>query len=248
MRRSLIRVVTAVTMAAALAVGSTVPASAQTAKPNVDVGTVVAVVKQIYSIYQQFLGGSNGMTLPQAVQQIEAQITAARTAIIDEIDLVAAANVQACAQSAVINFQDINALSPDNLQAYALAMTDCVTQANSLLGAVTDKAAIDEIGFAMNTVGPLALMARIKAGLTTPALKSVLVAGDNTLITSLLPTCRRMNEGDPDHPFYMWDCIAYNGNEAEVWVNVPSAKTKAQDAATANTSRAVAQAALPTLS
>ena len=247
MKRALIRVLTAAAVAAALVVGSTVPANAQSAKPNVDVGTVVAVIKQIYSIYQQFLGGGSGLTLPQAVQQIEAQIDAARTAIINEIDLVAAANVQSCAQSAVVNFQDINALSPDNLQVYALAMTDCVTQANSLLGAVTDKAAIDEIGFAMNTVGPLALIARLKAGLTTPALKSVLVAGDNTLISSLLPTCRRINEGDPDHPFFEWDCIAYNGNEAEIWVNAKNALVTSQDYATANTSRAVAQAAIPTL-
>lgn len=248
MKRRLIRVVTAAAMAAAMAIGITLPATAQPAKANVDVGTVVAVVKQIYSIYQQFAGGSGGLTLPQAVQQIEAQIQSAQTAIINEIDLVAAANVQACASSAVINFADINALTPDNLQAYALNTTDCVTQADSLLGAVTDKAAIDEIGFAMNTVGPLALMARIKAGLTTPALKSVLVAGENTLISALLPTCHRMNEGDPDHPFFMYDCFAYNGNEAEISVAVPSALTRAQDAATANTSRAVAQAALPTLS
>ena len=219
------------------------PATA-TVRPNVDPATVVAVIKQIYSLYQQFIGGgSGGLTLEQAVAQIEAQIQASQTAIIDEIDQVAAANVRACAESAVINFADLDAFTPDTLQTFALNATDCVTQANALLGALTDKAAVDQVGFAMNTVGPLALMARTKAGLTTPALKAVLVAGENTLISALLPACTKQNVGDPGHPFYDWDCIAYNGTEAE---GKPLAA--AQNLATANTSRAIAQAALPTLS
>jgi hypothetical protein len=241
MRRTLTRVITA----AAMALGVTIPATAQPAQA--DVGTVIAVVKQIYSIYQQFAGGSGGLTLPQAVQQIEAQIQASQNAIISQIDLVAAANVQACASSAVINFADINALTPDNLQIYALDATDCVTQADSLLSAVTDKAAIDEIGFAMNTVGPLALMARLKAGLTTPALKSVLVSGENTLITALLPSCTKINEGDPGIPYWSWVCTAYNGDIGDQAATLYG-KIASQDEATANTSRAIAQAALPMLS
>lgn len=247
MKRRLIRVATAVVLAAAVATTTALPATAKPARPAVDPGTVVAVVKGIYDIYQQFIKGG-GLTLSQAVQQIEAKITQAQTAIINEIDLIAAANVRACAESTVINFADIGALSHDNLQVFAFNATDCVTQANSLLTAgLGTKAAIDQIGFAMNTAGPLALMARIAANLTTPGLKSVLAAGDTTLITALLPTCTRRNEGDPDHPFYMWECIAYNGDEGDVPVTVSGAKTEAQDAATANTSRGIAQAALPTL-
>jgi len=218
-----------------------------TAQPaQADVGTVISVINGIYQVYQKFAMAGQ-LTLPQAVAQIEAQIQSSQTAIISQIDRVAAANVQACASSAVINFADINAFTPDNLQAYALAATDCVTQADSLLGAVTDKAATDNIGFAMNTVGPLALMARIKAGLTTPALTNVLVAGENTLISALLPACRKVNDGDPDHPFFDWTCTAYNGDVGVAAVFVRNSLTLAQDQATANTSRAVAQAALPTL-
>ena len=237
--RALVAVFVAVGLVSAAGLS---PASAAV-RPNVDPATVVAVIKQIYSLYQQFIGGGSGLTLAQAVADIEAQIQASQMAIIDEIDLVAAANVQACAKSAVIEFADINAFTPDTLQTFALNATDCVTQADSLLSAVTDKAAVDEIGFAMNTAGPLALMARIKAGLTTPALKAVLVGGENALISSLLPACTKQNVGDPGHPFYDWDCIAYNGTEVE---GKPLAAT--QNAATANTSRAVAQTALPTLS
>lgn len=238
------RCVAAAVMSVGLVCTTGLSPAAAAVRPNVDPATVVAVIKQIYSLYQQFIaGGSSGLTLQQAVSEIEAQIQSSQTAIINEIDQVAAANVRACAESAVINFADLNAFTPDTLQIFALNATDCVTQANSLLSAVTDKAAIDEVGFAMNSVGPLALMARIKAGLTTPALKAVLVSGENTLISALLPSCTKQNVGDPGHPFYDWDCIAYNGTEAE---GKPLAA--AQNAATANTSRAVAQAALPTLS
>jgi hypothetical protein len=237
MRRTLLRVTTA----AALSVGMILPMAA--APAQADVGTVVGVIQAIYSLYQKFAGGE--LTLERAVQQIDNQIQNAKTAVINEIDLVAVANVKACAASAVIDFADIDALTPDNLQAFALDTTSCVTEANSLLGAVTDKAAIDEIGFALNTVGPLALMARTKAGLTTPALTAVLVSGDTTLITALLPACQHVDEsgGEPGVPhFYLWECTAYNGDQGAA-----KALATSQNQATANTSRAVALTALPIL-
>jgi hypothetical protein len=236
MKKRLMRVGTA----ALMAIGIALPATATPARA--DVGTVVAVVKQIYSLYQQF-AGSGSTTLDQAIAQITAAIQTSQTAIISQIDLVATASVQACASSAVINFADINALSPANLQAFALDTTSCVTQANSLINVVTDKAAIDELGFAMNTVGPLALMARIKAGLTTPSLKAVLTAGDNTIITALLPACQYVNaNGAGEPPFFEWECYAYNGAFGGA-----KARASAENFATARTSRAVALAALPLL-
>jgi hypothetical protein len=185
------------------------------------------------------------MSLDQAVQQINADIQSAKNDIVAEIDRVAAANIQGCANAAVVEFADINALTPDNLQVFAMNATSCVTDANSLLTAVSDPAAKDAIGFAMNTVGPLALMARVKAGLTTPALKSVLAAGENTLISALLPSCDHVDEtgGEPGAGhFYMWECTAYNGN-----MGVAKALVTSQNQATSNTSRAVAQTALPIL-
>lgn len=228
-----------------LVVGLALPTTAQPAGAAVDPITVIKVIQQIYSAYKAFTAGSGGPTLEQAIQQITAAIKSSQDAITSQIDLVAAADVKACAQSAVINFADIDALSSDNLQAFALDTTSCVTQADSLLNVVTDKTATDQLGFAMNTVGPLALMARLKAGLTTPALKSVLVAGENTLITALLPGCQRedLSGGEPGVPhFWVWDCFAYNGNEG-----LAKARVTAENSATSNTSRAVAQAELPLL-
>jgi hypothetical protein len=92
----------------------------------------------------------------------------------------------------------------------------------------------------MNTVGPIALMARVKAGLTTPALKSVLVAGDNALVSLLLPVCDY--EDLTGLGFFRWVCTAYDGN-----IGVAKMITNSENMATANTSRAVAQSALVTL-
>jgi len=239
MKRRLTRIGTA----ALMAVGVTLPLTAQPAQA--DVLTVIAVVKQIYSVYQQFTAGGSGPSLEQAIQQITGAIQSSRDAIVSQIDLVATAGVQACATSAVINFADIDALSPDNLQAFAVDTTSCVTQAKSLVDVVTDKAATDNLGFAMNVVGPLALMARTKAGLTTPSLKGVLVAGNNTVINKLIPDCQLidLNGGEPGAPhIYRYDCFAYNGDEG-----LAKLQPAAQDKATRNTSRAVAQAALPQL-
>jgi hypothetical protein len=62
-----------------------------------------------------------------------------------------------------------NAFSPDNLQAFARDAISCVTQANSLLSVAADKAAVDQLGFATNTVGPLASWLAPKPGTPRPS-------------------------------------------------------------------------------
>jgi hypothetical protein len=242
MRRRLFRLATA----GLLAVGVVLPTTAQPAAAF-DPGSVVTVLKQIYALYQQF-AKPGGLTLAQAVSQIEQAIQTAQQNIIDQINLVAVAGVQACARSAVINFADINSFTPDTLQTFVFNTTDCVTQAQSLIPAVTaTPSAVDAAGFAMNTVGPIALMARAKAGLTTTGLKSALTAGDNSLIAALRPPCHQANLNGDGPPAIAWDCTAYNGDESEILISRPNARTMAENGATRNTSRAVAQAALPAL-
>ncbi|HKT04476.1 MAG TPA: hypothetical protein VJT31_33590 [Rugosimonospora sp.] len=246
MKRRLFRLGTA----AVLAVGVAVPLGAQPAQA-VDPGTVVAVIEAAYSLYQKF-AKSGGLTLDQAVAQIKTAIQNAQTNIINQIDLVAVASVRACAESAVINYADIDRLSPDALQTFAMDATACVTQAQSLIPAVTaTPVAVDQAGFAMNTVGPLALVARAKAGLGTSALASVLAGGNTSLLSALLPTCHKedLSGGERGVPHvYAWDCFAYNGDEGEVLIRGnPNAQAAAQNAASRNTSRAVALSVLPQL-
>jgi len=99
MKRTLWRVTTAA--AAAMSVGLVLPLTAIPAQA--DVGAVVGIVQAVYSLYQKFAGG--GMSLDQAVQQINADIQTAKNDIVHEIDLVAAANIQGCANSAVVEHQ-----------------------------------------------------------------------------------------------------------------------------------------------
>jgi len=247
MKRRLLRL----SAAAVLAVGVVLPIGAQPAGA-VDPLTVIKVVEAAYSLWQKFAKGG-GLTLDQAVQQIKQAIQNAQQKIIDQIDLVAVAGVRACAENTVITFNDIDKLSTDSLQAFASDATLCATQAQSLISAVTPtQAAVDQAGFALDTVGPLALAARARAGLTTPALTSVLASGNTSLLTALLPSCARddLSGGEPGVPrLIAWDCTAYNGDEGEVIIrgNSAAAKITAQDTATRNTSRAVAQAVLPQL-
>jgi hypothetical protein len=217
----------------------------------VDPLTVISAVEAAYSAWQKFAHGG-GLTLNDAVQQIKQAVLDARNQIIDQIDLVAVASVRACAESAVIEFNDIDQLTPDSLQAFAMNATACATQAQSLIPAVTaTPAAVDEAGFALNTVGPLALAARARAGFTTATLTSVLAGGDTSLVSALLPSCFKddLSGGEPGVPhIYAWDCTAYNGDEAEIVIaGNPNAKAAAQDQASRATSRAIAQAVLPQL-
>lgn len=190
------------------------PATASaTANANLGIGGIIDVITKVYGIYEQFAGGGN--SAQAATQQIIEAINTARTDIINHIDAVATADVRACAQSAVIDFNDFNALTPDNQQAFALSATNCAARADSLISAVTDKAAKDQLGYAVNTVGPIALMARARAGLTNSGLTSVLADANQTIYNQLPPSCAINAEIEPGSPtVYFANCTTYKGDLA----------------------------------
>jgi hypothetical protein len=240
----LIATITVLTAAPAMATPETgktagaAPAAAQT--PQVDPGTIAAVIQAAYSAYKSFAGGS--ISAQQATQQIIAAIQQARDAIISHIDRVATATAQACAHSAVIDFPNFDTLTLDNQQAFALNATSCVTLADSLLGAVTDKGAIDQLGFAINAVGPIALMTRARVGLPNTAVVPVLNHSNQIVFNQLTPSCSVVHE--VGNPFHEVLCTAYNGD----WDQGPVGITgQVRASAAANTSWPVAQAALPLL-
>ncbi|ASW57143.1 hypothetical protein [Plantactinospora sp. KBS50] len=217
MRRQLVRTLTA----AILAISVLLPSTARPALAY-DVGAVIAVIQKVYSLYKQyksFTSSGSGLTLEEATTQILTAINTSQAAIISQIDLVATAQVRACATSAVIDFADIGSFSPDTLQAYARDATGCVTLANGLLSAVTDPGAIDQLAFALNEVGPLALVARSRAALSTTALNGVLIDSNNTAKTLLTPACLTQLQGVgssgplPGNTYTAWvQCTAYNGD------------------------------------
>jgi hypothetical protein len=214
------------------------PAARQTAL--VDPVTIAEVIKAAYSAYKSFVSGSQSAQV--ATQQILAAIQQARDTIISHIDAVATASVKSCALSAVIDFPNFDVLTLDNQQAFALNATSCVTLADSLLGTVTDKGAIDQLGFALNAVGPIALITRSRLGLNNTALTPVLNRSNQAVFNQLAPSCQIIHEaGNPVHEVL---CTAYNGDSDQ---EIAGMMALAKEEAASNTSWPVAKVALPLL-
>ena len=144
----------------------------------VGAAAIVTAVQTAYETYQKFGGGQ--LTLDEATTQIVTAIETAKTEIVAPLDLIAAAEVRACASSAVIDVADIRALSQDTVQAFARDATNCATLAEAFIDAAEDQGALDQLGFAVNAVGPVALLARASAGLSTPLWQATLVTANTT--------------------------------------------------------------------
>ena len=188
--RALAAVFMALTLAAAVDLGPASAAAKPTAvKPNVDPATIVAIIKQAYSYYQQFFGAKS-LSLADATAKIINAIQASQTTIINQIDAGASAQARACAEAAVINAHDIPLFTTDTLQAFANDTTNCVALIDSLLPAVgNDKSAVDNLGYAVGVIGPIALDARSYAGFSTDALRSTLIHANNLVVNALTPSC-----------------------------------------------------------
>lgn len=263
LRGRLLRGVTA----AALAVTVALPIGARPAQA-VDPGTVVAAIRTAYGIWQGYKAGG---ALADAIRGILLTIQQAKFEIIAQIDRVAAAEARACANHAVIDFADIERFSDDTLQAYARDATGCVTWIESLLRVSVDAAATDQLGFALNAVGPLALAARARAGFSTTDLVSTLRAGNNTLIGKIDASCYEipLTEALPPAPInavvdivITLRCEVYNGDVGydagtyqilwqgyydRGWLLSPLDFTFAKELASVKTSRPAAFAALASL-
>ncbi len=235
-----ITVLTTTPATAATRTGETVgttPAATQTT--FVDPATIAALIQAAYSAYKSFASGAQSAQV--ATQQILAAIKQATDVIVSHIDAIATASVRSCAQSAVLDFPNFDVLTLDNQQAFALNATSCVTLADSLLGTVTDKGAIDQLGFALNAVGPIALITRGRVGLNNTGLMPILNSANQVVLNQLTPTCFIFHEpGAPN----LIQCDAYNGDSDQ---EPAGQKMLAMKTAAANTSWPIAQIVLPLL-
>lgn len=243
MKRKLFKVAVALTAAVALTT-SVSPAQAAapdspsaTTRTTTDLATILAAIKQAYDVYKSFAqGGTSGQN---ATVLILNAIQSAQTAIMSHIDAIAAAEARACARSAVVDFPNFEALTTDNRQAFALAATSCVTRIESLLATVSDLGAVDQLGFSLNAVGPIALITRGRTGLTNPSFVPVLISGNRTVVNRLAPSCRPHTDLEGATEFI---CFAYNGDRGADYPLISS-----QNAAMRRTSWPVAKAVLPQL-
>jgi hypothetical protein len=126
---------------------------------------------------------------------------------------------------------------------------------------VSSTAQYDELGFALNTVGPIALLARASAGLGTTALRDTLVNANNALTARMVATTScKAQPLDGDSPpggvkSVGLSCTAYNGETGFTLVECgcgprpwpPFDYTATRENALRSTSHAVARAVMPIL-
>ena len=209
---------------------------------------VVSALKTAYSLYEKY--NSDELTLQQATDQMIDAINSAKTEIIARIDGIAAADGRVCAKSAILGFEDIRYMSRDNQEDLARDALNCMVLIETYLDTVSDPAAVDKLGFALNALGPVTMMARAHVGWPeSSAVSDMLINGNYAVIAKLHPPCHAMTLwGDSDGGFVEKNvrCTAYNGDIGMglSWVGDPDfdeKKTEAEDYATRNTSRKIAQ-------
>ena len=184
-RRRLFQAAAAATLSATVAVTGT-PAPAQA----VDPGTVVQVITAVQKAYELWRSTKTSSDdLAKATAKILGAIADAKTAIITHVDELAAADARACTTQAVIEAADADLFPPATLTAWAQEVTRCVTLIDSLLGAVTDRPTLNTLGFVLNAVGPIALAARARAGLSTAGVATLLVTANNKVVAKSAPNC-----------------------------------------------------------
>jgi PASTA domain/Tectonin domain len=165
----------------AVLVAAAQPARADTTPSFI---SYLGYVKDGYDFFNKYILGQ-----PDVIAKMQAMINQAKTQIIAELDGLAAAWDSSCAANALDTFQNIDTLTPDNLQAFAISSDKCVTDAQALIGAVSTQAAIDKIGFALNTVGPIALIANARANFPTNELQQHIMSANQQLKAKLAPIC-----------------------------------------------------------
>jgi len=199
-----------------LSAGVVLPAGARPAKAALDPATIVAGIEagvKLLGFLKDLRGGNK--SIEQAQAAIVGAVNESKAALLAHADVLAAAPVKACTRAAVIEVADIGRLQQSALQTWAQSVTSCATQIDSLSGAVTDKAVADQLGFALNITGPIAILAREKAGLSTTALATFLVSGNNKVLTKLQPSCTTAaNSALRLRPVRMTTCTSYDGRVA----------------------------------
>ncbi|MFL6141545.1 MAG: hypothetical protein ACJ72N_06715 [Labedaea sp.] len=243
MKSRLARGVIAVTLAIVVAVTGTLkpaPAQAEPVRAQYNIVAIIAAVKTVVDLWKSFQSG--GMSIEAATRQILAAIDTAKTDIISHMDRLAAAEARSCATRHVIELADIERFSAGTMQTWAQDATGCVTLIASLLDVVTDKAATDTLGAALDVIGPIALIARTRAGFSVDALRAVLISGNNKILAKIMPDCYFVSGWNPPY-ITRAICIAYNGDRAEQLNAFPSDALRAQ--AMQRTSWVIAQYALP---
>ncbi|PRY32098.1 hypothetical protein CLV70_102309 [Pseudosporangium ferrugineum] len=208
-------------------------------------------------------GGGNDAQLEAAKQQIIHAVESSKQEILAHIDAIAAADVEACTQSAVTKFAQIDSMPGSLLGPFVNGAVDCAHLSSSYFNTVQSLPAADNIGKLMGVIYAIAMTGFAKYGLSTRSLLGNLITGYEAVAVKMKPTRCGMQDAlqdnevrpRPGDPMYwiVW-CEAYNGDLANTTYNTifPASPTEADfDAvrlqAGRNTSYATAVHALPAL-
>jgi len=215
----------------------------------------------VISVVQSLNTGGGGGGLAQATQQIIAAVENSKQEILNHIDAVAAADVEACTEAAVTKIAQIDSMPGSLLGPFVNGAVDCAALSKSYLNAVQSLSAADNIGKLMGVIYSIAMVGFAKYGLSTTALLDGLIAGYQNLVAKLAPTCSDSTIREYDERGWLVTveitntCVAYNGDQAsatELYYlgrlrGAPINRAQVNKDATRNTSRWVAQEALPGL-
>jgi hypothetical protein len=144
------------------------------------------------SLTSILMGGFNlNGVLSQAISGIIGAIQQSESDILGQIDQLASVQAVSCSNDAVLEYPDINNFNPDVLQNWAQSTTSCVSTIEALWAAIpaSNVKVRNELGIALSTVGPIAVTAREKAGLSTTALVSSLISAFTNVKIAFTPYC-----------------------------------------------------------
>jgi hypothetical protein len=250
MRRRFVNGVVAATVAVVLTVsGTTQPAQAAWK----DWANIIV------SVAQSLLGGGND--IERAKREIIAAVENAKQEILDHIDAIAAADVEACTEAAVTKIAQIDSMPGSLLGPFVNGAVDCAALSRSYFNAVQSLSAADTIGKLMGVIHGIAMVGFAKYGLSTTGLLDGVISGYQAVVTKLAPTCSEQTIREYDSMGRVvtveiqYTCVAYNGDSAwdsELYYRgrlqgPPLDRARVDTEATRNTSRWIAQQALPTL-
>jgi hypothetical protein len=139
----------------------------------------------VYDLVRDFSAGHPN------VPGLQATIAQAQGQIIAAIEGTAADDVTSCADDILRRMLNIG----DSVQSIANDAGACLDKANRHLDTATDQGAINQLGLALNVVGPLALIANQQAGFVTSPLRHALIVANTTVVTKLAPTCKVVRSG-----------------------------------------------------
>jgi hypothetical protein len=180
--------------------------------------TVITTAYQIYSAAQHFNGVPNA--LEQATAQIINAVNQAKVELESEIDTGFASEVNACRDSVLADVENLPTMTSNYLDGYVLRATDCVTKAKNLIHDLSNATVVNQVAFALNIVGPIALVARARAGLKSVALTQNIIDGNRAAIVRLEPACEYDHIDERGFEFYEIACTAFNGERVAGTTNL----------------------------